>query len=67
MAHVDHDAIDKHERGFEDVEEGLVADDGVLTSRVKVRVEEVDLFYFEVLDGAVDGSGEDDAAADVQR
>ncbi len=66
MAGVEQHAVDQHKRSLENVEEPLVADDGTRWAFGvrSVRDSGLDL---EIFDCSVDGTHEDDGAADIER
>lgn len=66
MAGVDQRAVDQHDGGLENVEEGFVADDGALRAGVEVGGVVIHRLDLEVLDRPVDGAREDERRADVQ-
>lgn len=58
--------VDQHKHGLKNIEEPLVADDGVQCARVEVRGEEIDGLNLEVFHSPVDSSYEDESCADVE-
>ena len=64
MADVEQDGVAEHEGSLEDVEEGLVADEG---ARVEVGRRPVDRFEVEELHRPEDAADQDEPVTQVQR
>ncbi len=64
MAHVEQNSVAKHKRRLEDVEEGLVSNDG---TRLEVGIRPVHRGTLEELHRPEDTSDEDEAVAHVER